>query len=122
MRRSQSESRIRLAHFGFGGCSRLPATLQLVNLRRLSQLVLSGLIMLKSNGFNEFRLMQDRPAEQDRVVMTGVGLTAPNGNSLNEFRASLLAGRSGVVPFETRYMGDVLAGVCDFDELRVPKA
>jgi 3-oxoacyl-[acyl-carrier-protein] synthase II len=59
----------------------------------------------------------ERP-EQQRVVITGVGLTAPNGNCLAEFRQNLLAGRSGVVPFETRYFGPTLAGVCTFDELR----
>jgi 3-oxoacyl-[acyl-carrier-protein] synthase II len=35
------------------------------------------------------------PANQ-RIVITGVGLTAPNGNNLAEFRAALLAGKSGV--------------------------
>ena len=54
----------------------------------------------------------------ERIVVTGIGLTAPNGNTLEEFRGSLLAGRSGVVDYETRYMGPVLAGVCDFDELK----
>jgi len=58
---------------------------------------------------------------EDRIVITGVGLTAPNGNNLREYRGSLLEGRSGVVPFKTRYIGDVLAGVCDFDELRYQK-
>lgn len=58
---------------------------------------------------------------QDRIVITGVGLTAPNGNNLAEYRESLLAGRSGVVNYETRYMGPVLAGVCNFDELRYQK-
>ncbi len=57
----------------------------------------------------------------DRIVITGIGLTAPNGNSLAEFRQSLLEGRSGVVDYETRYMGPVLAGVCSFDELRYQK-
>ncbi len=57
----------------------------------------------------------------DRIVITGIGLTSPNGNSLAEFRHSLLAGKSGVVDYETRYMGPVLAGVCDFDELRYQK-
>ncbi|MGE0375877.1 MAG: beta-ketoacyl synthase [Planctomycetaceae bacterium] len=56
-----------------------------------------------------------------RIVITGVGLTAPNGNDLNEFRRSLLEGRSGVVEYETRYIGRVLAGVCDFDEFRYQK-
>ena len=57
----------------------------------------------------------------DRIVITGIGLTSPNGNSLTEFRESLLTGRSGVVNYETRYMGPVLAGVCNFDELRYQK-
>ena len=53
----------------------------------------------------------------ERIVMTGVGLASPNGNSLPEYRESLLSGRSGVEVFETRHMGEVLAGVCDFDAL-----
>ena len=59
--------------------------------------------------------------ECDRVVITGVGLSAPNGNNLAEFRDSLLAGRSGVTPYEIRYVGNTLAGVCRFDELRYQK-
>ncbi|MGO8689694.1 MAG: beta-ketoacyl-[acyl-carrier-protein] synthase family protein [Thermoguttaceae bacterium] len=59
-----------------------------------------------------------RGPDFDRIVITGVGLTAPNGNSLPEFRQNLLAGRSGVVAFETRYLGPTVAGVCNFDELR----
>ncbi|MEZ5950687.1 MAG: beta-ketoacyl-[acyl-carrier-protein] synthase family protein [Planctomycetaceae bacterium] len=54
----------------------------------------------------------------DRVVITGVGLTSPNGDTLAEFRGNLLAGKSGVVPFETRYMGEVLAGVCRYNALK----
>jgi 3-oxoacyl-[acyl-carrier-protein] synthase II len=54
-------------------------------------------------------------------VITGVGLTAPNGDSLGEFRESLLAGRSGVTPYEIRYVGKTVAGVCRFDELRYQK-
>lgn len=57
-------------------------------------------------------------SDDQRIVITGVGLTAPNANSLAEFRAALLAGRSGVRRFETRYFGPTLAGVCDFDELK----
>jgi 3-oxoacyl-[acyl-carrier-protein] synthase II len=56
--------------------------------------------------------------EHQRIVMTGVGLTAPNGNSLGEFRRSLLEGRSGVSRYEIRYFGPTVAGVCNFDELR----
>jgi 3-oxoacyl-[acyl-carrier-protein] synthase II len=53
-----------------------------------------------------------------RVVITGVGLTSPNGNDLESFRAHLLEGVSGIVPFETRHMGNVIAGVCTYDEQR----
>jgi 3-oxoacyl-[acyl-carrier-protein] synthase II len=62
----------------------------------------------------------ERP-DQERIVITGVGLTAPNGNSLPEFRQALLTGRSGVKPYDIRYFGATLAGVCDFDELRYQK-
>lgn len=56
--------------------------------------------------------------DPNRIVITGVGLTAPNGDNLAEFRHALLTGKSGVMPFETRYMPPVLAGVCQFDEYR----
>ena len=59
--------------------------------------------------------------EPERIVITGVGLAAPNGNQLGEFRDSLLAGRSGVTPYEIRYIGATVAGVCHFDELRYQK-
>lgn len=65
--------------------------------------------------------MATQRPEHQRIVITGVGLTAPNGNSLPEFRRALLEGRSGVKPFETRYFGRTLAGICDFDELRYQK-
>jgi 3-oxoacyl-[acyl-carrier-protein] synthase II len=56
-----------------------------------------------------------------RVVITGVGLTSPNGDSLPAFRANLLAGVSGVRRWNIRHVGDTLAGVCDFDPLRYQK-
>ncbi len=59
-----------------------------------------------------------RLPDNQRVVITGVGLTAPNGNSLPELRDSLLQGRSGVREYEIRYFGKTLAGICDFDVLR----
>ena len=58
-----------------------------------------------------------RPDDQ-RIVITGVGLTSPNGDSLEEFRANLLAGESGISVMETRFMGKVLAGICHYDELK----
>jgi 3-oxoacyl-[acyl-carrier-protein] synthase II len=59
--------------------------------------------------------------EETRIVITGVGLTAPNGNSLPEFRNSLLTGKSGIQKLDIRYMGEVLAGICHFDPLKYQK-
>ncbi len=56
-----------------------------------------------------------------RVVITGVGLAAPNGNSLPEFRQNLLNGVAGIERIEIRYMGPQLAGVCHFDPLKYQK-
>lgn len=53
--------------------------------------------------------------DSQRIVITGIGLTAPNGNDWDTYRESLLACRSGVRPYEIRYFGETLAGVCDFD-------
>ena len=60
------------------------------------------------------KVHQDLPDDQ-RVVLTGIGLTSPNGNTLAEFRESLLQGRSGVQEYEIRYVGKTLAGICDFE-------
>ncbi len=57
-------------------------------------------------------------ALDSRIVITGIGLTAPNGDSLSEFRNSLLNGISGVETIETRYMNTVPAGVCHFDQYK----
>jgi 3-oxoacyl-[acyl-carrier-protein] synthase II len=65
--------------------------------------------------------MAARKANEARIVITGVGLTAPNGNNLAEFRKSLLAGKSGIQKFNVRYMGEVLAGICHFDPLKYQK-
>ena len=63
-----------------------------------------------------------RSAQDDqRIVITGIGLTAPNGDNLADFRAALLAGRSGVDKYFIRYVGDTLAGECHFDELKYQK-
>ncbi|MEO7798604.1 MAG: beta-ketoacyl-[acyl-carrier-protein] synthase family protein [Opitutaceae bacterium] len=62
-----------------------------------------------------------KPLPQSRVVITGVGLTAPNGNSLPEFRKNLLDGRGGIERMEVRYMGTLLAGVCHYDPLKYQK-
>jgi 3-oxoacyl-[acyl-carrier-protein] synthase II len=57
-------------------------------------------------------------SDLDRVVITGVGLASPNGDTPEAFRRNLLSGISGVRNIETRHMGQVHAGVCDCDELK----
>lgn len=60
---------------------------------------------------NNVRLLMHK----SRIVITGVGLTSPNGNTLEEYRKNLLDGVAGVQIIDMRYMGKVPAGVCDFD-------
>jgi 3-oxoacyl-[acyl-carrier-protein] synthase II len=53
--------------------------------------------------------------DEQRIVMTAVGLTSPNGNDLESYREALLNGRSGVQNYNIRYVGDTFAGVCQFE-------
>lgn len=64
--------------------------------------------------------MTDKPAKQ-RIVITGVGLAAPNADNLTDYRACLLAGTSGVSEIDLRYIGKVPAGVCHFPETKYRK-
>ena len=66
------------------------------------------------------KVHRGRP-ELSRIVITGIGLTSPNGNSLAEYRKNLLDCVSGVQDYEIRHVGPTLAGVCDFDALRYQK-
>jgi 3-oxoacyl-[acyl-carrier-protein] synthase II len=59
--------------------------------------------------------------ELARIVITGIGLTAPNGNNLAEFRKNLLTGVSGITMMDVRYMGRWPAGLCTFDPLKHQK-
>jgi 3-oxoacyl-[acyl-carrier-protein] synthase II len=52
---------------------------------------------------------------KDRIVITGIGLTAPNGTGLEEFRTALLKGVSGITTMEHRYVGEAPAGLCEFN-------
>ncbi len=52
--------------------------------------------------------------EDQRIVITAIGLTSPNGNTLEAYRDNLLNGRSGVQDYEIRYVGKTLAGICNF--------
>jgi len=56
-----------------------------------------------------------------RIVITGIGLAAPNADNLTDFRARLLAGVSGIREIELRYIGKVPAGICDFPETKYRK-
>lgn len=56
--------------------------------------------------------------ERERIVITGIGLTSPLGNNLEELRSGLLEGRSGITHTEIRHMGVVAAGLCKFDETK----
>ncbi|MEL7500336.1 MAG: beta-ketoacyl-[acyl-carrier-protein] synthase family protein [Planctomycetota bacterium] len=57
----------------------------------------------------------DELPDSQRIVITGLGLTSPNGNTHSDFREALLNGQSGVSEYEIRYFGKTVAGVCDFD-------
>ena len=59
--------------------------------------------------------------DNQRIVITGVGLTAPGAANLTDFRANLLAGTSGVTTIDLRYMGTHPAGICTFAETRYRK-
>ena len=59
--------------------------------------------------------------ELPRIVITGVGLTSPNGDDLSSYRQNLLQGVSGVEPYQIRHVGETLAGVCHFDSNRYQK-
>lgn len=58
---------------------------------------------------------------QQRIVITGVGLAAPNADNLRDFRTKVLAGKSEIREIELRYMGKAPAGVCTFPETRYRK-
>jgi 3-oxoacyl-[acyl-carrier-protein] synthase II/nodulation protein E len=40
-----------------------------------------------------------------RVVVTGLGCITPIGNTVEQFRDSLYAGRTGIAPFDTNFVG-----------------
>lgn len=56
-----------------------------------------------------------------RIVITGVGLAAPNADNLPEFREKLLAGKSEIREIELRYMDKAPAGICEFPETKYRK-
>jgi 3-oxoacyl-[acyl-carrier-protein] synthase II len=51
-----------------------------------------------------------------RIVITGIGLAAPNGANLKEYREKLINGISEIQEVELRYFGKAPAGICSFPE------
>ncbi|MDX1775638.1 MAG: beta-ketoacyl-[acyl-carrier-protein] synthase family protein [Desulfobulbales bacterium] len=60
-------------------------------------------------------------SEDQRIVITGVGLAAPNADNLQDYRRNLLAGKSGIGEIDLRYVGRVPAGICSFPETKYRK-
>ncbi|MDH3328573.1 MAG: beta-ketoacyl-[acyl-carrier-protein] synthase family protein [Desulfobulbaceae bacterium] len=59
--------------------------------------------------------------DHERIVITGVGLAAPNASNLAEFRKKLLTGKSEITSIDLRYMGEAPAGICTFAETKYRK-
>ena len=59
--------------------------------------------------------------QKKRIVITGVGLAAPNANNLQEFRQKVLAGESNIQELDLRYFGKAPAGVCSIPETKYRK-
>ena len=51
-----------------------------------------------------------------RIVITGMGLTAPGASTPDDFRRQLLDGKSHITTRDFRYFGEAPAGLCDFPE------
>ena len=54
--------------------------------------------------------------QNSRIVITGIGLAAPNASNLLEFRQKLINGVSEIREIELRYFGKAPAGICTFPE------
>lgn len=53
-----------------------------------------------------------------RIVITGVGLVAPNADNPVDFRHKLLHGISEIQEIDLRYFGKAAAGICTFAETK----
>lgn len=58
----------------------------------------------------------DSKSNTQRIVITGVGIAAPNASNLTEYRQKLLDGCAEIGVIDHRYIGKVLAGICSFPE------
>ncbi|MFO7761437.1 MAG: beta-ketoacyl-[acyl-carrier-protein] synthase family protein [Desulfobia sp.] len=62
-----------------------------------------------------------RLPENQKIVITGIGLVAPTSDNPGEFRQKALAGESGIESILLRHIGWVPAGNCEFPETRYRK-
>lgn len=58
---------------------------------------------------------------QQRIVITGIGLAAPGADNLADFRTNLLSGISPITTIDLRYMDAAPAGICTFPETKYRK-
>jgi 3-oxoacyl-[acyl-carrier-protein] synthase II len=54
--------------------------------------------------------------QKSRIVITGIGLAAPNASTLKEFREKLVNGTSEIQEIDLRYFGKAPAGICSFPD------
>lgn len=59
--------------------------------------------------------------DSHRIVITGIGLAAPNASNLTDFRQKLLKGESEITEVDLRYFGKAPAGLCTFPETKYRK-
>jgi len=59
--------------------------------------------------------------DNQRIVITGIGLASPNADNLIEFRQKVLQGESNIQEIDLRYFGKAPAGLCSFDETKYRK-
>ena len=59
--------------------------------------------------------------QNTRVVITGVGLAAPNADNLHDFRDKAIRGINETTEIELRYFGKAPAGICTFPETKYRK-
>ena len=64
--------------------------------------------------------MNNLPDNQ-RVVVSGVGLVSPNADDLADFRQKLINGKSEITEIDLRYMERSAAGICKFPETKYRK-
>jgi len=59
--------------------------------------------------------------KKDRIVITGIGLAAPNADNIGEYREKLVRGESEITEIDLRYFGKAPAGICSFPETKYRK-